>query len=86
VGQGGAGEDDKNCMKDKRPKYQRAFIPSDPQDQYRTQLEVMNWRAELDAEKKKDRRNAILGWITAISAVIAALAAVAGVVIQLVSK
>lgn len=73
-------------MKDKKGKYQRAFIPTNPQDQHRSQIELMNWKAELEAEKKQNFRNAILGWVTAISAVIAALAAVAGVVIQLVLR
>ena len=73
-------------MKDKNKKNQRAFIPTNPQDQHRSQIELMNWKAELEAEKKQNFRNAILGWVTAISAVIAALAAVAGVVIQLVLR
>lgn len=72
-------------MKDTKRKYQRAFIPTDPQGKHRSQIEIMNWKVELEAKKKQERRQAVMGWITTISSVIAALAAVAGVLIQLLS-
>lgn len=61
------------------------FFPSDPSDRHRTEIEAREWRKEQEKNRKRERRNVVMGWITTISAVIAALAAVAGVLIQLLS-
>ncbi len=62
----------------------RAFIPSDPQDKHRSQIEIMNWEANLKEKKDREKREARRFWFTAICSAIAAVAAVAGVVLQLI--
>lgn len=49
----------------------RGFIPSDPQDWHRTQIELMNWKADLDEAKKKQRTETRRYWITTAIAVLA---------------
>lgn len=61
------------------------LFPSDPNDRSRTQAEIRNWELEQTAKRKAERREAKRFWVTTIIAGIAALASVAGVIIQLVS-
>ena len=64
----------------RKEKIHRGFIPSNPQNQFQTQVEINNWRADL-AEKKAQYRLQV--WSFILSA-IAALAAVAGLILQIV--
>lgn len=70
-------------MKDKENKHRRAFTPSNPQDPHRSQIEIMNWEAELEAEKRREsletRRFIITTVVSSIAAVGALVAAVASV-------
>ncbi len=62
-----------------------SFFPSDPHDAFRTRAEMQDWKEaenERKAQKKRDRVQFI---VTTVLSGIAALAAVAGVIIQLVS-
>lgn len=86
VGEGGVGEDDEYCMKSKEVNHMRTFIPSNPQDPNRSQIEIMNWQAELEAEKRRERRETRRFIITTVVSGIAAVAAMSGVLIQLLSK
>lgn len=61
-----------------------AFFPSDPSDRHRTQAELKEWKDELERRKKIEKRETIRFWVTTVIAAVAALAAVAGVVLQLV--
>lgn len=63
----------------------RGFIPSDPNDNQRSQIEIENWKAELESAKKREKRDTRRYWLTTVCAVIAAIAAVAGVVLQLIA-
>lgn len=49
----------------------KGFIPSNPQDWHRTQIEMMNWKADLEDAKKKQRRETRRYWITTAIALIA---------------
>lgn len=79
-------EGGRNYMKEEKDKYQRAFIPSNPQDKHRSQIEIMNWKAELEAEKRRERRETRRFIITTVISSIAAISAMTGVLIQLLSK
>lgn len=59
------------------------FFPTNPHDRYRTMVELNAWESEQKKLKKKEKRETILFWITAVCSIIAAVAAVAGVVLQL---
>lgn len=63
----------------------RGFMPSAPNDKQRSQIEIANWRAELEAAKKREKRDTRRYWLTTVCAIIAAIAAVAGVVLQLIA-
>lgn len=62
----------------------RAFIPSDPQDKHRSQIEIMNWEAELKEQrlrgKRENRRFIITTVVSTVAAVGALVAAVASVI------
>ncbi len=66
----------------------RTFRPSDPLDTYKSQIEIENWKVELDEkktqEKKEKRRFIITAVISAVSAVAAVVAAVASVISYLI--
>lgn len=61
----------------------RAFMPSDPSDKQRSRIETMNWRAELEEKKAKEKRETRRFIITTVISSIAAVAAVAGLLLQL---
>lgn len=63
-----------------------SFFPSDPNDKIRTQVEIRDWQQSISEKKKAQKRENIRFWITTILSAIAALAAVAGVLIQLALK
>lgn len=61
------------------------FFPSDPNDRIRTQAEIKDWQnanKERELQKKVEQRRFVA---TIILSGVAALAAVAGVIIQFVS-
>lgn len=60
----------------------RAFIPSDPQDWHKTQIEEMNWKADLEEAKKKQKIEAHRYWITTAIAVAALITAIVSIVLQ----
>lgn len=68
----------------KKETVNRAFYPSHPEDRMRSEQEAAEWRANLEEEKRLKKRDNIRFWITTILSGIAAVAAVAGVLIQLV--
>ena len=72
-------------MKDKGSRPQRAFIPSNPQDKHRSQIEIMNWQAELEAEKKQDNRETRRFIVTPVISSIAAVGAVVAAVVSVLS-
>lgn len=59
------------------------FIPSDPNDRLRTMAELNDWKQSIKKEKEKEKRENRRFIITTVLSGIAALAAVAGVIIQL---
>jgi hypothetical protein len=59
------------------------FIPSDPNDRLRTMAELNDWKQSIKKEKEKEKRDNRRFIITTVLSCIAALAAVAGVIIQL---
>ncbi len=69
----------------KKEAVNRAFYPSHPEDPIKSAQETAEWRAQLEEEKRAKRTETIRFWITTVLAGIAAVAAVAGVLIQLVS-
>ncbi len=62
----------------------RVFTPSDPHDKHKSQIELMNWEADLKEKKDRAKRESRRFWFTAICSAIAAVAAVAGVLLQLI--
>lgn len=63
-----------------------SFYPSDPNDWHRTQGEMRDWESEQNEKKKSKRKESFRFWLTTILSGIAAVAAVAGVLIQLFLK
>lgn len=61
------------------------FYPSDPHNTMQTQAEEADWKAANAEKKAKEKRDTRRFIVTAVLSGIAALAAVAGVIIQLVS-
>lgn len=59
------------------------FIPSDPNDRLITMAELNDWKQSIKKEKEKEKRENRRFIITTVLSGIAALAAVAGVIIQL---
>ena len=59
------------------------FIPSDPKDRLRTMAELNDWEQTLKKAKESEKRENRRFIITTVLSGIAALAAVAGVIIQL---
>lgn len=59
------------------------FYPSDPQDRMRTEAERNDHEQAQKEQAEKERREKMRFVITAVLSGIAALAAVAGVIIQL---
>ena len=59
------------------------FYPSDPQDRMRTEAERNDHEQARKEQAEKERREKMRFVITAVLSGIAALAAVAGVIIQL---
>lgn len=59
------------------------FYPSNPQDRMKTEAERKDHERQQKEQAKKERREKMRFIITAVLSGIAALAAVAGVIIQL---
>lgn len=59
------------------------FIPSDPKDWLRTMAELNDWEQTIKKAKESEKRENRRFIITTVLSGIAALAAVAGVIIQL---
>ncbi len=59
------------------------FIPSDPKDRLRTMAELNDWEQTIKKAKESEKRENRRFIITTVLSGIAALAAVAGVIIQL---
>lgn len=62
-----------------------SFFPSEPNNHAKTQAELRAYELRREAEKKEQRKETFRFWITAVLSGIAALAAVAGVLIQVAS-
>lgn len=60
-----------------------AFFPSNPQDRMKTEAERKEHERQQNEQAEKERREKTRFIITAVLSGIAALAAVAGVIIQL---
>lgn len=60
------------------------MIPTNPQDRARTNAEVREWRENIEKQLKREKKEDRRFWITVAVSSVAALAAVAGIVIQLV--
>lgn len=58
-------------------------MPSDPSDKQKSRIEEMNWKAGLEDKKKQKKIEARRFVITTVIASIAAVAAVAGLLLQL---
>jgi hypothetical protein len=63
--------------------YMPTFIPSDPKDRLRTMAELNDWEQTIKKAKESEKRENRRFIITTVLSGIAALAAVAGVIIQL---
>lgn len=63
----------------------RAFIPSDPRDKHRSQIEIMNWEAELKEQRLRDKRENRRFIITTAVSTVAAVAAVVAAVASVIS-
>lgn len=61
----------------------RAFMPSDPSDKQKSRIEEMNLKAGLEEKKEQKKIETRRFIITTIIASIAAVAAVAGLLLQL---
>jgi hypothetical protein len=61
------------------------FFPSDPCDKVKTQAELRHYEEELENRRKQQKRDDVRFWISAVLSGIAAMAAVVGVILQLVS-
>lgn len=59
------------------------FIPSDPKNRLRTMAELNDWEQTIKKAKESEKRENRRFIITTVLSGIAALAAVAGVIIQL---
>lgn len=58
-------------------------MPSDPSDKQKTRIEEMNWKADLEDKKEQKKIETRRFIITTVIASIAAVAAVAGLLLQL---
>lgn len=64
----------------KKNKHHRGFVASNPQDKYRTDIERENWFADREDAKLQKK----IQLLSLILSAIAALAAVAGLIVQIV--
>jgi len=63
----------------------RAFMPSDPSDKQRSQIETMNWRAELEEKRAKEKMETRRFIITTVIASVAASAAIVAAVASVIA-